>query len=68
MEMPEELQAHFDASDPEAPFPGENRGAVYRHCFEVRRREMAGIHWTAAEARRRARLAYEADMRPYPGD
>ena len=64
--MPDEVQAAIDASNPATPWPGENRSAVYRHCFQVRRREMAGNHWTAAEARRRAAIAYEADGRPVP--
>lgn len=66
LEMPEEVEAFLDASDAAAPWPGENRSAVYRHCFEVRRREMDGRPWRADEARARAALAYEADMRPVP--
>lgn len=65
-EMPDELQAYLDASDPKTPWPGQNRSAVYRHCFEVRRREMEGRHWSAQEARDRAARAYKADMRPVP--
>lgn len=66
MDMSEEVQASIDASDPAAPWPGENRSAVYRHCFEVRRREMEGRHWSAPEARKRAAAAYVADGRPVP--
>lgn len=65
-EMPEEIAAWLDASDVGTPWPGTNRSAVYRHCFEVRRREKEGRHWSADEARRRAALAYQADMRPVP--
>ena len=66
MNMPVEIEAYLDACNPLTPEPGANRSHVYRHCFEVRRREMAGNHWTAMEARARAIKAYEADGLPVP--
>jgi hypothetical protein len=60
-DLPDEVQAALDANDPMTPWPSGNRSAVYRHCFEVRRREMAGSHWSAAEARTKAAAVYTAD-------
>ena len=54
-------EGYRDGRDPDSPRPSDNRSALYRHCWEVGRREIKGCHWTAEEARRRARWAEATD-------
>ena len=66
MELPDEIAGYQDGRDLSAPWPSDNRSAVYRHCFEVGRREAEGRHQPAEVARQRAANAYAADGRPIP--
>lgn len=66
MDLPDNLQGYRDGRDLDTPWPSDNRSAVYRHCFEVGRREKEGRHWPAEVARQRAAAAYIADGLPVP--
>ena len=57
----ESWQGYVDGGDPSAPEPGENRSHLYRHSFEVARRERAGKHWPAHVAREKAEAARVLD-------
>lgn len=60
------VEGYLDGRDLDAPWPGDNRSHIYRHCFEVGRREAVGEHWTAPEARIRARVAEIKDASLMP--
>lgn len=48
------ISGYLDSHDNDAPCPGENRSAAYRHSFEVGRAELAGEPIPAAVSRLRA--------------
>lgn len=48
------VDGYRDGHDGDAPEPGPNRSAAYRHGFEVARAERAGRPIPAAVSRRRA--------------
>tara|TARA_R110000751_G_scaffold307812_1_gene431798 strand:+ start:1947 stop:2171 length:225 start_codon:yes stop_codon:yes gene_type:complete len=66
MDNDDHIQGYFDGRDLGTPWPSGNRSHVYRHCFEVGRREKMGCHWPAEVARQRAAAAYIADGLPVP--
>lgn len=59
--MDDVTQGYIDGGNPTNPWPGNNTSAMYRHGFEVRRREMQSLHWNVEEAKRRADLAEKVD-------
>lgn len=63
--LSDDVQGYLDGRDPDSPEPSQNRSAIYRHCFEVGRREAEGRHWLAPVARARAKDAREEDAKPF---
>lgn len=61
--MDEAAQGYLDGRDPDSPPPSDNRSHVYRHCWEVGRREVEGRHLRASHARELAAKAQQRDHR-----
>lgn len=63
--LPQDLQGYFDGRDLDTPRPGLNRSSLYRHCWQVGRREKLGRNWPADKARRLAKVAEARDRAVY---
>lgn len=66
-DLSDDVRGYFDGLDPTSPRPGMNRSFIYRHCWQVGRREFTGRHWTADKARRLADIAKDRDSRQMTG-